>query len=799
MCACLPALASAAAPGVVRDREVRFQVVTSTLIRLEYSAERRFEDRRSMTAINRSPRPPRYEVRRSPSRLEIRTRRLTLRYRRGSGPFSAENLTLRLRGRPASARPSFPPPPPPSTGPPSTRLDAHVSEVPEFAPRTSGNLGGWYRALDVARGPVELHDGLLSRDGWYLLDDTDTVLLSAQPPGFAERPARDGPYQDGYLFAYGHDYGRGLADLRLLTGAAPLLPRKAFGVWFSRYFAYRQADYPPLLARFREQRVPLDVLPVDTDFKAPHNWNGWDWNRGLFPDPEGFLAWAHGEGIDVPLNVHPSITSDDPGFAEAESRAGRPLTPDPTIRCRTITLLAGLISTGTADVVGDCRVFDWARAGDLDAYFSLHEPFERAGADFWWLDWCCDESFALAAGLTQDTWINHIYARRSAALGSRWPVLSRIGASFFEPDAGSGSGIWAEHRNAIHFTGDTQATWEMLDFQTVFTAAEGNVGIPYVSHDIGSFNAVTADPGGRHLPDDLYVRWVQSGAFQPILRLHSDHGDRLPWEYGPRAEEIATKFLRLRGALVPYVYTLARRAHDTGLPIVRGTYLHWPERDGAYVHDRQYMLGPQLLVAPVGTPGDPATKEVWFPPGEWTDIFSGERHRGPGVETLSVPLDRMPVFARSGAIVPLQAYRPDGNTAPPRRLIIEAYPGRRGSFTLYEDAGDGLAYEKGRFARTRISQRRGARTAVLRIGLARGDYPGRPRRRAHELRLLDLARPCAVSIGGHPLPRREAGKGRGWSYDADRDAVVVSTGAVRTDEATRVVVRARRGAGCAAT
>ena len=95
------------------------------------------------------------------------------------------------------------------------------------------------------------------------------------------------------------DYLRGLADLRRLTGPAPLLPRQAFGVWFSRYFACSQSIYPPLLARFRAERIPLDVLMVDTDFKAPHRWNGWNWWPKLFPDPRGFLRWAHGRGIAV--------------------------------------------------------------------------------------------------------------------------------------------------------------------------------------------------------------------------------------------------------------------------------------------------------------------------------------------------------------------------------------------------------------------------------------------------------------------------------------------------------------------
>jgi alpha-glucosidase (family GH31 glycosyl hydrolase) len=209
-------------------------------------------------------------------------------------------------------------------------------------------------------------------------------------------------------------------------------------------------------------------------------------------------------------------------------------------------------------------------------------------------------------------------------------------------------------------------------------------------------------------------------------------------------------------------------------------YLGWPGYDDAYSHSHQYMLGPHLLVAPVGSPGDPATKEVWFPPGRWTDIFTGARYSGPAVRTLQVPLDRMPVFARAGAIVPRQDYRPEGDRLPPTRLIVDAYPGRRGAFTLYEDAGDGLAYERGCYAQTRISQRRRRASVVVTIGRARGSYSGRPRRRAYELRVIGARRPRLARLGR----RRVA-----WHYLAASRTVIVTTPRLRTGRSARLVLR----------
>lgn len=755
-------------PTQVRDGPARFQVLTPTLIRLEYAGDREFEDRPTLTVPKRRFTPPPFETRIVDGTREIRTSRLVLRYEVGSGPFDRSNLRLRIDGARRWIRPSFPAlgSPPPTEEPP---LVPPPNPDPDPAPRTSGNLSGWYRGLDNQSGPVPLHDGLLSRDGWYLLDDTTSPLLVDDGRWYRDRRVHSASYQDGYLFAYGDGYAHALGDLRTLTGPAPLLPRKAFGNWFSRYQGYSDADYIRLLEKFRSHRVPLDVLVVDTDYKSPHDWNGWQWTPSFFPDPPGFVDWAHSEGLDVILNVHPSISGDDPGFEAANGAAGGLI--DGGERCRTFT----------RDPEVSCGVWDWARRDHVASYFSLHEPFEAIGADSWWLDWCCDESRVEAAGLTPDTWINSLYARRERDRGRRWLPLSRIGASFWDYAAAM-PGVWAEHRDAIHFTGDTFDTWKMLDFQTRFTVAEGaGIGLPYVSHDIGSFH-------GAQLPDDMYVRWVQLGAFQPILRLHSDHAPRLPWEYSGPASTIAGRFLRLRESLVPYLYTVARQAYDTGLPLARAMYLRWPDAAGAYRFDRQYMLGDELLVAPVGVPGDPARKRVWFPPGEWVDIFTGRRQSGPAPVTFSVPLERMPVFARAGAIVPTQPYADNVETAVVDPLLLDVYAGANGSFDLYEDSGDGFGYQHRGFARTPMRWTENRRSATLAIGPSEGHYPDEPGTRRYSVRIVGIDRPQRVTIGAGRHPRAL----RGWDYDADSRRLTIDVPRAPTRRATSVTVLLQR-------
>jgi alpha-glucosidase (family GH31 glycosyl hydrolase) len=762
--------AAAAADGVVRDGNARFQVISAGLIRLEYAADGRFEDRPTMLAASRSVRAPRFETAVEGARRVIRTSRITLSYARGSGPFAADNLRLTVRGG-ARATPRWLPRAyaPRGIGP----LGYFGADPDPAGPRTRGNLGGWARGLDSQAGPRLLGDGLVSRDGWYFIDDSHSALIVDGGRRYEARPPRRTAYQDGYLFGYGHDYPAALADYRRLSGPPPLLPRKAFGVWFSRYFPYSEGDYrDDLLPAFRRERVPLNVLVVDTDFKAPRIWNGWSWRPSLFPDPRRFLRLAHEQGLDVTLNVHPSIALSDPRFGATNAAAGG-LIPalGPAVSGATVEPAAALDLHFT---------FDWSRRSQLDSYFALHEPFERDGVDFWWLDWCCEEARSgplIPDGtISGDAWINSQYARRSADRGRRWPSLARIGGSF-EDWSGGRPGPWGEHRSSIHFTGDAVSTWEMLDFQTRFNAAEGNAGLPYVSHDIGGFQ-------GGPLTGELYARWIQSGAFGPILRLHSGRtGDvrRLPWEFAGKPRAVAARFLRLRGALGPYLYTLGREAHDTGLPLTRAMYLQWPEHEAAYELDRQYMLGSQLLVAPVGAPGDPATKRVWFPPGRWVDIFTGERHTGPRVETLRVPLERMPVFARAGAIVPLQPEADAIARRPLRTLDLRVFAGRDGRFTLYEDGGEGFAHRRGRLARTTL--RWSDRRRRLTVAAARGRFTGRVTRRAYVVEIAGVGRPRAVRVGGHRAR---------FSYDRARRALRFRVGP-RTTARTLEIALVRRG------
>jgi alpha-glucosidase (family GH31 glycosyl hydrolase) len=634
-------------------------------------------------------------------------------------------------------------------------------------------LGGYTRGFDTATyGPgyscpagtptaaqctaalPEMHPGILDEAGYRLLDDSQSAVWTAN--GWVASRSAGGDVQDGYLFVYGHDYQQALTDLNRLTGSSPLLPKYLFGVWFSRYYPYTTNDYEnSLIPAFRANRVPLDTLSIDTDWKSPNQWDGWEWNPALFPDPQAFLNYAKAQGIHVTLNVHASIADNDPKLPATQALAGTSLADDNA--CFTPS--------------GTCKVWDWSSVPQAESYFALHQPFESQGVSFWWLDWCCDSSTASNPGVTPDSWINHLYAQELANKNERGFVLSRTGSSYQNPDEVYPAGPWSGHTSTLAFTGDTWGTWNTLAFQVQLAADEASIDEPYVSNDIGSFlGQPPGDPQAVTTDDpDIYARWVQLGAFQPILRLHSSHANRLPWDYPQPADGIAANFLRLREALVPYTYTLADDAVNSGAPITRPLYLDYPGEPAAYANPGEYLYGSDVLVAPVTTPGSVSTERVWFPLGRWTDWFTGATFTGPSEQTLTVPLDRMPVFVKAGGIVPEQAPMIHVGARPNAPTILRVYPGDAGRFALYQDAGSGTGYLHGQDSHTPIStsSSRDGRAINVAIGPALGRYPGQAATRSFSVRLERVTAPDRVLLDGRRLDHGE------WRYDAATGTLVV--------------------------
>jgi alpha-glucosidase len=726
--------------AIVRSGRARFTVLTPRMIRMEWSPDGVFEDRASLVFGNRRLPPAGFFSVESDGWLDIGTERFTLRYRVGSGPFTAENLSIRFR-------------------------TPDGESVWRPGRRDEGNLGGTLRTLDEVFGGVSLSPGVLSREGWTWIDDSRTPVLGAAEGGKATWIApRDGTGAiDAYFLAYGRDYRAALGDFVATAGRIPLPPRYALGIWWSRYWAYTDEELRRLVGEFRARDVPLDVLVVDMDWHLP-GWTGYTWNPECFPDPEGFLDWAHGEGLRVALNLHPAggVARHEAAFPAVARRLG--LDPETTDR-----------------VAFDCTDPRFAEAYLVD----LHRPLERQGVDFWWIDWQQGSRLpgARIPGIDPLFWLNHLHwtdAEADPERRDRRPLLlSRWG--------GLGG-----HRYPLAFSGDTYSAWESLAFQPFFTATAGNVGCAWWSHDIGGHQPGPVDP-------ELYVRWVQWGALSPVLRTHTTKdpgGERRIWEFPDEAFRAMREAFRLRRELVPYLYGAARQTHDDGIPLCRPLYLEWPGEDEAYRRPGTYLLGDSLLVHPVTSPADPATGlarvDLWFPPGAWIDRFTGRAWRGPAEHSILVPMQEIPLFVRAGAILALQDPSMRAGGPPSERRILEVWPGGSGEARLYDDDGCSPGYLRGECTWTPVRHVVEGGTRRLTIGPEEGSYPGMPGERVDEVRFRDVPPPASVSVGGKALEAMPpGGEGAGWHYDEDLFLLTVRLPRRKSTAKAEIVVSPR--------
>ena len=284
----------------------------------------------------------------------------------------------------------------------------------------------------------------------------------------------------------------------------------------------------------------------------------------------------------------------------------------------------------------------------------------------------------------------------------------------------------------------------------------GLAGVPYVGVDIGGF-------GGDCTPE-LYARWVQMGVFTPLCRTHSAIGtrDQEPWSFGPETESIARKYLSLRYQLMPYTYSLFEEASRTGSPVMRPLAYSYPADEQAYEVSDEILWGDAFLVAPI-CKEKTTRRAVYLPEGEWHDFWSGERHVGPSWIVARAPLDVLPLYVRSGSIVPSCPVVEYEGQKPIDALCISVYTGKHGAFTLYEDDGETLAYQEGQFATTSMEYVETGDARTLRMGDRTGQFV--PAQRTVTVEFLGVFGRPRVSVDGQQADP---------VYDEGRKSVSVS-------------------------
>ena len=608
------------------------------------------------------------------------------------------------------------------------------------------NLGGTIRSIDRCDGrleyseynlesnakPKNIPNGLLSARGWTVLKNVENHLKHLEDKGDSD---------EYFLFCYGNNYKQALKDFVNLNGKIPLLPKWSFGNWFSRYQPLTDKDYKDIVARFRQEKIPIDVIVPDMNWHKD-GWFGLRFDEKNFPDMPDFLKWAKDNGIRVGFNHHPGAVHID------DSRSKDFVT-------KKLGLDYDSLKNATVDIfnnqgwgnVKNTLFYSEANSAHIEPFFNeFLAPIMDMGLDFNWVD----------GGPSIDN-LNEYYRLAENHTNKRAIVLTRQVDGSFET-----------HKYPIGFSADTYISWASLQFNTELTVMGANTGV-YWSHDIGGHMTKNSDFDHK----ELFTRWVQSGALSPFCRLHATGGTevdsrtehfRQPWKWGNDVLDVARKFIQLKYELMPFTYTLNRKAHDEGLIICHGMYIDYPEYTKAYEYaNKQYMYGPYLLVSPIGEPSPDGKgmdgmsyKNVWIPEGVWYDYFTGESVRGPIETIVSKPIDEMPLYIKEGAIIPKAPYMEHTNQKPLDTLIVEFYQPTKNmetKFSLYEDDNETLKYKEGQYCWTNITYTYDEQNETNIHIIPKGDYNRDIDTRVYRLFIKHASSsPTAIKINNEELP-----------------------------------------------
>ena len=720
--------------AVVRSGKARFTVLTPEMIRIQYSDRSLFEDRATFAIVNRRLPVPAFTAVEKDGYLEIKTSALTLKYKIGGvidgRKPSAEvlSISMLLNGRPVLWYPG--------------KDDAM-------------NLKGTTRTLDGQIGDnkrQELENGLLSRAGWSIIDESPLTRRGDGSTTFAFDKQVDGidwvaePVDkqaiDWYFLGYGHQYKKALGDFIKVAGRQPMPPLYVLGYWYSKYQRYTSDEFMEIVNDVKRFNIPMDVMIFDMDWHT-QGWTGWTWDRTAIPDPEGLIDWMHQHGLKVSLNLHPADGVDD------DEDFFNDLREDMGLEKQTKRVPWNL---------SDGRFYH-------NMFKHIIRARERQGVDFWWLDWQQNLTSKYVDGLGETFWCNHVFYNdmRLNRPNHRPLIFHRWG--------GLGS-----HRYPIGFSGDSFTTYGTLAWQPYFTATASNVGFGYWGHDLGGHQQT----GGND--PEIYLRWMQYGVFTPIFRTHATNWEgieRRIWKYPNFPSLLET--VKLRYALMPYIYTAARQAYDTGVSLCRPLYYEWPEVNNAYLFEDEYMFGDDILVAPVVTKPESdgmTARRTWLPEGRWFDVCRNKVVEGNRTFTDRYAMEEIPYFFRAGSVIVNNPPMMNLNTRPDR-LILKVVPGGNGQTKLYEDEGDTEGYKQGAYTTTTISHEGNTLTILPR----EGKFAGMPESRSYTVEFLAVNRPKAVVIDGRQLTDGS------WNYDQQRRLLTVNVARTACDKKTVVTIK----------
>ena len=593
--------------------------------------------------------------------------------------------------------------------------------------RMGSGQGAYRLATHGARVPIQFAIGT---SGW--------AMYIHQPLGAFDLTGKEGRLQPANpqaalpldIFVIGAtDPAAILGEYAKITGYSEMPPLWSLGYQQSHRTLRGPEDIIQEARMFREKKLPCDaMIYLGTDF-CPVGWNThngeFTWNSKPFPDPKRATQELHDEHFKVVLHT----------VVEGHHFSGAVKDP-----CMAPPLPSGR----TADN-------KWPPDRQVSCYWPVHKPLLDLGIDGWWPDQ--GDGFDAASRLAR----NRMYFE---------------GTTMYRPN----ERVYALHRNgyagmqrygSFLWSGDVQSTWRTLQTHVPVAVNTGLSGIPFWGTDIGGF-IPTSD-----LTGELYLRWFQFAAFCPLFRSHGRIWTlRLPWGWNmgepddlikqetpgyhvdpsefhnAAVEPICKKYLELRYELMPYLYAAVKETCETGLPIIRALWLHYPDDATASARGDQYLYGPDILVAPVVEKGA-TSRSLYLPKGVWYDFWTRERLEGGREITRKIGLETMPLYVRAGALIPMgpvKQYTAEKVDGP---LALWVHPGADGAFSLYEDDGQTFDYRKGEFMRVDMAWNDRRRRLSMR--LAKGSKMFEPATRNMVIHVAGESAVREVIFEGRPI------------------------------------------------
>lgn len=577
-------------------------------------------------------------------------------------------------------------------------------------------------------------------DGWGMIADANggDISISGGSIHFRQGEATDkADVEVFFVFGTPKEIFKGK---NIVTGPPPLLPEYSYG-FLNTEWGMDEQELRNDVSNYRQKEIPLDAYILDFDWMpwGEDNYGEFRWGPKFPSGPSGKLKTDMLEkGVRILGIRKPRIHTGTVQGNEAESKG--------FFYDKQIDFFSNK-EVGRIDFnIPEARAWYW------DTYINKGAGYENGVAGYW-----NDEADEYGGNFM------FMQMQRSQFEGQRSLNNKRvwsINRNFY---------LGAQRFSYAMWSGDIGTGFNSMADQRLFMLTSTALGAPWWGMDIGGFN-------GTPSPENYY-RWIQFGAFVPVFRVHgTEFEEREPWNFGPEAEAIATKYIRLRYKLLPYIYTTARQLHDTGVPMVRPLIMEYPDDPNVVNRFDGWHFGDDLLVYPVVNPAQ-ETMSLYLPEGEWVDFRNGRVLRGPATINYMLTAEDIPVFVKAGAILPgapVGDFVKDPEVQDVRFLM--AFGPGEGNTQLYEDDGETFDYENSEFTRTAISHVQTSNTASLQVEPQIGNFQTPERDYIADFRFTN--QPDSVFLDGNQVQEitldtlLQTSK-TGWSYDENNRSTFV--------------------------